>query len=47
MIRPLRRAHQRIWLALAVLFPVLYFAGLLARYDSTPRNAGLHWEDSR
>lgn len=31
MILPLRRWHRRIWLALALLLPLLYLAALLAR----------------
>lgn len=31
MMRPLRIAHRRIFLALAVLLPVLYILALLAR----------------
>ncbi len=47
MIRPLRRAHARIWLALAVLLPALFTAALLARRGTTPRNPQLHWEQYR
>ncbi|WP_321475758.1 hypothetical protein [uncultured Paludibaculum sp.] len=47
MIQPLRRAHRRIWLALAVLLPALFCAGLLVRREPVPRNTGVHWEDSR
>jgi hypothetical protein len=46
MIRPLRRAHRRIWIVLAVLLPFLYAAGLLARRSTMPRNPELHWEQS-
>ncbi len=31
MIRPLRIAHRRIFLALAILLPLLYALALLAR----------------
>ena len=31
MIRPLRSAHRRIFLALAITLPVLYALALLAR----------------
>lgn len=31
MIRPLRSAHRRIFLALAIALPVLYALALLAR----------------
>lgn len=38
MTRPLRRAHARIWLALAVLLPVLLALALAARRETTPPN---------
>lgn len=38
MTRPLRRAHLRIWLALAILLPTLLALALAARRDPTPRN---------
>ena len=44
MIQPLRRAHLRIWIALAVLLYAVLLAGLLARRTSTPPNPTLHWE---
>ena len=44
MIRPLRRAHFRMWIVLAVALYAVFVAGLLARRDTTPRNDGLHWE---
>lgn len=44
MIRPLRRAHFRIWIALAVALYAVFAAGLLARRDTTPPNAGIDWE---
>lgn len=44
MILPLRRVHLRVWIVLAVLLPVLLVAGLLVRCDTTPANAGLHWD---
>lgn len=47
MTRPLRRAHSRIWMGLAVLLPLLLAAALAARRDSTPRNPQLHWEQYR
>jgi len=33
MIRPLRTAHRIIWIALALLLPLLLVLGLLARHD--------------
>ncbi|MBN9656744.1 MAG: hypothetical protein J0H49_01120 [Acidobacteria bacterium] len=47
MIQPLRRAHRWIWLALAVLLPLLFTAALVARRATTPRNADFHWEEYR
>ena len=47
MIRPLRRAHHRIWLALAILLPLILAASLLARREATPRNPQLNWEQYR
>jgi len=37
MIRSLRKAHGRIWIALAILLPLLFALGLLARH-SRPAN---------
>lgn len=47
MIQPLRRAHFRIWLVLAVLLYAVFIAGLLVRRTSTPPNSNLHWEQYR
>jgi len=44
MIRPLRRAHFRIWLVLAAVLYLVFFAGILARRTTTPPNKGLNWE---
>jgi len=44
MTRPLRRAHYRIWLILAVLLPAVFVAGMLTRRSATPANPHLHWE---
>jgi hypothetical protein len=33
VILPLRRRHRRVWLALALLLPLLYAAALLVRPD--------------
>ena len=43
MTRPLRRAHRWTWVALAVLLPALFLAGLLVRQEPQPRNVGLQW----
>jgi hypothetical protein len=47
MIRPLRRAHFRIWLVLAGLLYAVFIAGLLARRTATRLNPNLHWEQYR
>jgi len=47
MIRPLRRAHFRIWLVLAVALYGVLIAGLLTRRTTTPPNPNLHWEHDR
>ena len=47
MIQPLRRAHFRIWLVLAVAMYVVFIAGLLARRTTTPPNPDLNWEQYR
>ena len=44
MIQPLRRAHFRIWVVLALLLYAVLLAGLLARRTTTPPNPTLHWE---
>jgi hypothetical protein len=47
MTRPLRRAHFRIWMALAIFLYVIFAAGLLGRRTTTPRNPAIHWEHYR
>ena len=47
MVAPLRRAHSRIWLGLAVVLYTILFAGLLSRRTTTPPNAGLESERYR
>jgi hypothetical protein len=47
MIRPLRRAHFRIWLAMVVVVYTVFIAGLLVTRTSTPPNPNLHWEQYR
>jgi hypothetical protein len=44
MIQPLRRAHFRIWVVLALLLYAVLLAGLLAQRTTTPPNPTLHWE---
>lgn len=39
MIQPLRSWHRRIFLLLAVLLPILFAAGLLARHRLLPATA--------
>ena len=43
MIQPLRRAHFRIWLVLAVVLYAVFVAGLAARRSTTPKNPNLDW----
>lgn len=31
MVQPLRRCHLRIWMALALLLPLLLIAGVMSR----------------
>jgi hypothetical protein len=47
MIAPLRRAHYRIWLVLAIVLYAVFVAGLLSRRATTRPNAGLQWERYR
>jgi len=47
MIAPLRRAHYRIWLVLAIALYAVFIAGLLSRRTTTPLNAALQWERYR
>ena len=47
MIQPLRRAHFRIWLLLAVVLYAIFIAGLVLRRTSTPANPNLQWERYR
>jgi hypothetical protein len=47
MVAPLRRAHYRIWLVLAIALYSVFTAGLLGRRTTTPPNAELQWERYR
>jgi hypothetical protein len=47
MIAPLRRAHYRIWLVLAIALYAVFIAGLLCRRTTTPPNVGFQWERVR
>jgi hypothetical protein len=47
VIQPLRRAHFRIWVVLAVVLYAVFISGLLVRRTSTPPNPNLHWEQFR
>jgi hypothetical protein len=47
MIQPLRRAHFRIWLVLAIVLYAIFIASLLVRRSTTPSNPNLHWEQLR
>lgn len=47
MTQPIRRAHYRMWITLAILLPVLFIAALSSRRDPAPRNPQLQWEHYR
>jgi len=47
MIQPLRRSHLWIWIVLALVLPVLFTSGLIARRETTPTNPAAHWEESK
>lgn len=47
MTQPLRRAHFRIWVAMAVTLCAIFVAGLRLRRTTTPPNPNLHWEEYR
>jgi hypothetical protein len=47
MTAPLRRAHLRIWLVLAIALYAVFAAGLSVRRDPAPRNPNLNWERYR
>ena len=44
MTQPLRKLHRRVMIALAVLLPAAFVAGLAARRLPAPANPGIHWE---
>jgi len=43
MIQPLRTLHRHVMVALAVVLPAAFVAGLAARRWSEPPNQGIHW----
>ncbi len=45
MIRPLRQAHLRIWVVLAIALYAVLVAGVVMRRSATPPNA--HWDWSK
>jgi hypothetical protein len=47
MTQPLRRAHFRIWVVLALVLYAVLIGGLLARRSTTPPNPNLNWEQYR
>ena len=47
MIAPLRQTHFWIWIALAVVLPVLMIAGLASRRVTTPINPQFQLEPMR
>jgi len=44
MTQPLRKLHRRVMIALAVLLPAAFVAGLAARKPPAPANGGIHWK---
>jgi hypothetical protein len=44
MTQPLRMLHRRVMIALAVLLPATFVAGLAARKSPVPANPQIHWE---
>ena len=47
MTQPLRTAHRRVMILLAVLLPAAFVAGLAARKPPAPANPGIHWQTLR
>jgi len=43
MIQPLRTLHRHVMVALAVVLPAAFVAGLAARRPTQPLNPGIHW----
>jgi len=43
MTQPLRRAHRRIIIVLALVLPAAFVAGIAARRPPAPANPGIHW----
>jgi len=44
MTQPLRKLHLRVMIALAVLLPAAFVAGLAARNPPAPANPQIRWE---
>ena len=44
MTQPLRRLHRRVVIALAIVLPAAFVAGLAARKPPAPPNPGIHWQ---
>lgn len=47
MTRPLRRRHLQVWVLLALVLPLLFFAALAVRVETTPLNRHFDWERLR
>jgi hypothetical protein len=47
MTQPLRRTHLWIWIALALLLPLLLVSGVTARRTTTPINSTTLWEKTK
>lgn len=47
MIAPLRRAHLRLWIVVAIVNAIILAAALVARRPSIVPNPAVRWEQSR
>lgn len=47
MIQPLRRVHYWTWIAMIAILAAAFISSTASRRDTTPRNAGVHWEKPR
>jgi len=45
--RPLRRDHLRIWIVMAIAMLLIFAASIAERRDTTPRNAGIDWSQTK
>ncbi len=47
MTRPLRRDHLRIWIVMAIAMLLIFAASIMERRDTTPRNTGIDWSQTK